>query len=506
MSAPVEAPWQRLDPRKLLLDPVKVVGQFAVPAVVAFIGISSREDGMPWWAVPIGVVGAVVLGALPWLTTTYRLTATQFQVRSGIVNKKTSTAPLDRVRSVDLEASLLHRVLGLARVQVGTGVDEDRITLDAISRDAAAQLRGTLLARGRTAATTGPAPDPAHPDPAGAPPAVPLTPEAAEPVEVLATIDWSWLRFAPFSLSRLVLVAGAVGVLFQFGENLPFVDEESLTTAWQWVRGIALALVVLVTLVSGLVGWVLVAVTGYVVQWWDLRLTRDHGSLHQTAGLFTTRSITVEEKRVRGVELTEPVLLRAVGGAQLATLATGVGAGGVTQVLPPCPRTVATGVGDRILTSPEPLSVPLTGHGPAARRRRWVRKVRVALLVPAATVWPVVHFGLPWWLPVVVGVVAVLLGGLVAESAYRHLGHAATAEHLVVGGGDLTRVRTVLELDGIIGWVVRETWFQRRVGVANLVATTAAGAERVVARDIPVGRAVALADAATPGVLTPFLA
>ncbi len=26
--------WARLDPRKLLLDPVKVVGQFLVPAVI----------------------------------------------------------------------------------------------------------------------------------------------------------------------------------------------------------------------------------------------------------------------------------------------------------------------------------------------------------------------------------------------------------------------------------------------------------------------------------------
>ena len=57
----------------------------------------------------------------------------------------------------------------------------------------------------------------------------------------------------------------------------------------------------------------------------DLRLTREDGTLHLTAGLFTTRSISVEETRVRGVLLNEPVLLRMVGGAQLSTLSTGVG-------------------------------------------------------------------------------------------------------------------------------------------------------------------------------------
>ena len=102
---------------------------------------------MPWWALPLLVLGALGLGVLPWLTTSWRVTPTQFQKRSGVLSRTTSTAPLDRVRSVDLEASLLHRVLGLSKVQIGTGVDDDRITLDAVSRDRAAELRAHLLAR-----------------------------------------------------------------------------------------------------------------------------------------------------------------------------------------------------------------------------------------------------------------------------------------------------------------------------------------------------------------------
>ena len=67
-------------------------------------------------------------------------------------------------------------------------------------------------------------------------------------------------------------------------------------------------------------------------------------------------------------------------------------------------------------------------------------------------------------------------------------------------------MRTVLETDGIIGWALTETWFQRRAGLADLVATTAAGAEKVVVRDVPRTRAIELADTATPGVLTAWTA
>ncbi|UUZ60222.1 PH domain-containing protein [Nocardioides sp. B-3] len=447
-----EVEWQRLSPRNLLIDPVKVLGQFAFPAAVALFGISSGDRGMPWWALPFVVLGAVAFGALPWLTTFYRTTDTQFQIRSGLLNKKTKTAPLDRVRSVDLEASLLHRVVGLTKVQIGTGVDDDRITLDSLTAVDADGLRSFLLSR-----RAAPAPAPTA-EVGTAPAAV----QAQEPARVLAEIDWAWLRFAPFSPARLVVLAAAVGALSQFGDQLPVAD--TAESAWSWVHQFALTLVIAGLFAGGLTSWVLVAVTGYIVQWWNMRLTREAGSLHLTAGLFTTRSITVEEQRVRGVELKEPVLLRLVGGAELSTLATGVGSGGVTAILPPCPRSVAGSVGADVLETDAPMTVRLTAHGPAARRRSRIRQLWGALFVTAVSLAASIRFdAVPGWVPAVVAVVSIAFAALVGESAYRHLGHASTSDHLVVGSGDLTRVRTVLEHDGIIGWVVRQSLFQRRL-------------------------------------------
>lgn len=499
----LENEWQRLSPRNLLIDPVKVLGQFAFPAVIALVGFSQGSGRMPWWALPIVAVGAVVFGMLPWLTTFYRTTESQFQIRSGLLNKKTKTAPLDRVRSVDLEASLLHRIVGLTKVQIGTGVDDDRITLDSLTTEEAASLRAFLLARrASSAVSTGPL---AEPRPASADGSVaPVAVRTEEPAHVLAEIDWAWLRFAPFSLARLVLIAAAIGALSQFGDQLPVADTAEST--WNWVGQFALFLVIGGLLVSGLTGWVMVAVTGYIVQWWNMRLTREAGSLHLTAGLFTTRSITVEEQRVRGVQLKEPVLLRLVGGAELSTLATGVGSGGVTAILPPCPRGVALSVAADVLASDAPMTTTLTRHGFAARRRAWIRHVWGALFLIAIPLVAMIWVDLPVWVPVVVAAVAIAGSALAAEASYRHLGHATTAGHLVVGSGELARVRTVLEHDGIIGWVVHQSWFQRRLSLATLIATTAAGAEQVVARDIPLGTAIRVADVSTPGVLTAWIA
>lgn len=497
-APPTEGEWQRLDPRLLIIGPIQTLRAFIVPAVIGIFGIS-RSGGPPWWwSLPLALV-PLLIGLLPWLTTRYRITATRLERRSGWLNKKSVTAPLDRVRSVDLESSLLHRILGVTTVSIGTGVDATLIKLDAIATDDAAGLRRALLAERVAPVATPSREADAVPD------EVTATATPAAPPEVLATIDWSWLRFAPFSLSRLVVVAAAFGALSQFADDLPFLDSEHLSDAGSWVVSFAIPLVAAVLFVVAVLAWLVISVGGYVVQWFGLRLTREHGSLHLTAGLFTTKSVSVEESRVRGLVLDEPLLLRLVGGAELSTLSTGVESG-VTAILPPSPLAVARRVAADVLPGAEPLEVTMRSHGPAAHRRSIIRALWLPwFLIAGGLVATVLVDDLPWWPLAVLVVVVLSLGVALGESAYRHLGHAHTPAHLVSGNGVTTRRRTVLESDGVIGWVVVQSWFQRRRGLATLVATTAAGSERVSIVDLPLGRALEVADATTPQVLTEWL-
>jgi putative membrane protein len=118
--------------------------------------------------------------------------------------------------------------------------------------------------------------------------------------------------------------------------------------------------------------------------------------------------------------------------------------------------------------------------------------------------------GDPGWQPPLWAAVGVLalsapLGAATAELRYRRLGHALTERYLVSCAGTLTAARTALEVDGIVGWRVHRSLWDRRIGLAQLVATTAAGHEQVVVRDVPLGEAVAVAAAATPRMLAGFL-
>lgn len=499
MTLPDTAGWRRLAGWTPVTGSVSALGKAIVPALAG--GISAgMADAFIGLIVAAGVaLLAGLAGLIPWLTTTYRVTDTHLEVRRGLLNRTTLTARLDRIRSVDLQASLIHRVVGVTRVNIGTGVDEVPISLDSLTKEAAARLRRELL----------------HAAPAGA---AEEAPPASEP-EVIAKLDWSWIRFAPLNLRNLAIALGGLGAIFGFFANAlpwdriePIEDRITALPFGDVVRGALI--VVPLALIGGLAVWVVGSCIGYAVRWWGLQLVREAGrdgtTLRRTNGLTTTRSTTVEEAKVRGASSTVGPLIGLAGGADLTLLTTGLDDNN-PAVLPTAPQAVVTAVARDILGD-DSLRAPLTGHGPSPRRRYHLGAVRTALAV-AFIAWALASAPIPGlardWnaqgIALAVLAFALVAGVLSAELRYRHLGHGLTDHYLVARTGAYATVKTALQTEGIIGWRFTQGFFDRRLGLAQLTAMTAAGDERLVIPDIPVERAVSVAAAATPQTVSPFV-
>ena len=97
------------------------------------------------------------------------------------------------------------------------------------------------------------------------------------------------------------------------------------------------------------------------------------------------------------------------------------------------------------------------------------------------------------------------VAALLAADRYRSLGHAVADASLVARSGSLVRRRSILSAEGIIGWNVERSFFQRRVGLATLTATTAAGQQHYDVQDVELGEALRVAEALVPGLAAPFL-
>jgi putative membrane protein len=86
---------------------------------------------------------------------------------------------------------------------------------------------------------------------------------------------------------------------------------------------------------------------------------------------------------------------------------------------------------------------------------------------------------------------------LAGRAAYLALGHALVDDHLYLRRGAVVRRTDVLQVRGISGATVAQSPVQRYLGLANLVATTAAGEQAYRAVDVAVGDATTLAAALT---------
>lgn len=520
-DAAPDVPWRRLATGMLLVEPVREVIRFIPMLLVLLFAGRAGESGPPWGL--IGTAAVIALGISRWVTTRYRITPTVVEVRRGVFQRKHLTVPRDRVRTVDVSAHPLQRVLHLVRIRIGTGTNHqgaEGLALDGLPASAAGALRAELLHR-----------VPAPPD--HLPPNTAVTRERDE--TELARLDPRWVRFAPATLSGVITAAFLIGLAWRLineaSVNPAQIDVVRRTVRYLqstpvWVdilQGAALVILIVTVLSLG----------GYALSFWGYRLVRHaRGSLQVSRGLLTTRATSIEERRLYGVERSEPLLLRAVGGARLDAIATGLRERGSDRgsalLVPPAPvgtvvRVEAailndtvlndtvlndTVVHDTVLNATVPKdagaedagSVGLISHGPAARRRRYTRALGVTAIVVVALI-ALAHWA-DWPAAVTVAApVTLLAAGWLAHDRYRNLGHAFVNSptagghllaRLVVRTGSVVRRRSVLAVPGIIGVTLRQSVFQRRNGLLTLTATTAAGSQAYAVPDLPESMAAGL--------------
>lgn len=476
----------------LLINPLRILPSLLVGlAGLLFVGGFSPTSFL-WGG--LAVLGSVGYAVLRWATFTYRIADDRLELTQALISRSVRTIPLERVRGVDIATPPLHRLLGLAVLRIDTGASggqQQEGELDALSVAEAERLREILLRRIPPAARQ--APDQA----AGAAPAA-GAPDAAPAVRVHARVPRAWLRYGPLSgaylLTPFALVGGALGAVFQLGQELGL-DERALwgVGEWLWARpvllaGAAVALVLAMPLLGGAV---------YAVFNWDFTLLTRGDHLVAERGLLTRRSVSLERRRVRGYEVVDGLVERWSGVVRAWAIVTGLGDAGTRgQLLPVVPRAFALPV---LAEAVWPFTAPPAAHPPAAFRRRLFRAV-----APWAAL-AVVAFALGWH---VAGTAAAVLAGLgvpLARDRYRSLGHAYDGVRLSVRSGALRRVQAVVARDAVVGWTVRQTWFQRRAGVLTVIAGVGAGSGGYAAVDAGEEQGIAFAARVSPAWLGPFL-
>lgn len=496
-----EGRWQRLARRNVLAGLVLLAGvPVAAGAVLLFAGSFLPQGVLITLAIfaAIGVaIGVFVLWQ--WWTTFYRVTEERFELRTGLAFRRHKSIPRDRIRSVDVTADPAYRIFGLTKVRVGTGQHgSGELTLEGIGKLRGDRLRRLLLERPRV-----------HGAKAAAEP-------VASPRAPIARLDWAWIRYAPLTVWTFFGAGIVTGALYK---PLDAVGLEPwrwgiVLDAWQSFRSyplwLGIGVVVIALAIVGALGSLLL----FVEAWWGYRLDREPGGTFRVRrGLLTTRSISLEEGRLRGIELSEPMLLRWAGAAQVKAVATGLGTKEEKEAVqknvlsPPMPLAEAHRVAADVLNEKhDPASpVRLRSHPRVALRRRLLWFLApVAVLVALLAALGVIFAWMPGWIWIA-ALVLFPVAALYAIDAYRNLAHGTKERYLLTRSGTFVRRTVALRRDGVIGWTLRRSPSQRRAGLATLTAATAAGKGAYRARDVETSEGLAFAEEAVPGLMAPFI-
>jgi putative membrane protein len=459
---------RRLSARVLAIRPLYALRQIGVPMILVLFFVRGADWSLGM--VAAGIVYAIAESVVHWLRFTYRVDEDSLLVTRGLVERRSLLVPLDRVRGVDISASPLHRVLGLAVVRVDAAAHErrDEAVLDAVTVAEAEALRATLLSRRREAEEV----------------------ESDGPGEVLARLRPAWVLYSPLAGDTLLALAAVVWRLGTevMNEAHPLASPQVralIATALHTPLATALLLIVLIVVLAVL------STAWFAVVNWDFTLVARDGALVCARGLLTRRAVSLERRRVRGWELLESPLERLARVGRLRAIVTGLRHRSTRgQLLPIGPRDVLLDVAGRAVF---PFREGLLPHPPAALRRRLVRAVLPWLAVAVVCV----ALQLPEWVPLVCAALAVL-GIPLGVDRYRALGHASDGAHLAVREGSLRRRQAVVERRGIVGWRLRQTWFQRRARLVTLIAAVGAGRGGYAIVDADAGEAVSFARQATP--------
>jgi putative membrane protein len=428
--------------------------------LAALIGI---RGGSTTAVLVIGAVAvfSLVTAVLSWWRFSYADGPASVVVTRGLLSRSVRTVPNDRVRGVEIETPALHRVFGLVRVRIDAAAgavkdDEEELVVDGVTRAEGDRLRVSVLTHRSGPETTGDD---------GA---------AGTPIEEEFTrFDNRWLLYAPLVGSYLALPLAVAGALYRAVDDLP----DSVLPALpgpDLAHPEAIAILAATAVVLLLLG----SVVGAALVNWGFRLVRRGGSLIAVRGLITRRHTELEIDRIRGVTVSAGLGMRLVRAARVNALMTGLGdAGRRGQLLPLGPSSEAWRLARRLVEDPGPL----VAHPPAARRRRLGRALFPGLVV---TVAGLVALTVGWWELLAAGVVLLAAGVPLGLGRYAALGHVTGPRSFAVRSGFLIEEQAILQPRAVVGWRVRQTFFQRRAGLATVVACVGAGSGGYAAVDL----------------------
>lgn len=451
---------RRLHPFSWLFVLLEQLRQFALPLIaLLFFG---RGGGNTWeWFGLVGVGVLTALAVIRYFTYRFRIDADELVIRSGILHRNVRRIPLARIQNVALKRNLLHRAFGVAEVQLESAVGG--ISAEAQMRVLSMRDAHALEVLVRSRASSGAVEADGESEP-----------ERGERLLQLSTLEL--VKLGLTSNRGLLIGAAGLGVFSQVdGDGFGAALGGWLKALFGQARGLDLGPAEWMLALLGL-GLLLAAalralsVLLVLLQYHGFQLHQLDQRLSVESGLLTRVRSHAPLHKIQHWTLRESLLHRLFGRRSLevetAVMQAANESRGLHALAPIAPPALIDGLLARWLPWLALPQLDWQPLHPQAWRRLAFWPVLLTLL---ASVPLILRFGLvgaalllllPWWI-------------LRARRLAARCGWAISDRVLAYRSGWMDRRLSFAEIGKLQGVQLRQSPFDRRRGMASLVADSA---------------------------------
>ncbi|WP_434522376.1 PH domain-containing protein [Halorubrum sp. AS12] len=446
--------------------PYRALQKAAGTAVALFVIVNSGGFGLP---LAVGGGAAILVAMFAYEVAYYRrfeyvLTEDTLDISSGVISRREREIPYRRIQNVDVSRGVIQRAIGVAAVDLETaGGSSTEGSIRYVTPDEATRIQREVQRRKS---------DANRPDNAGEGTATGVDAVDRGREDAFAPDEEELFAISPGELAlvgALSFDGRLIGLLaFLSSGSFPVLSSFLPETSAAALTATAIVGVAALFLASWLIG-AGVAFSNY----YGFRLSRAGDELRYERGLFRRYSGSIPTEKIQTLRITDNPAKRALGYASLSIETAGYapGQGGESGNQSAVPI-AATDRVYRLAHEIESFGTPEFERPP--KRIRWRYVVRYAMVVGVLTgiayaVNWYVAAPLPWY-----GVAALLLAvPPAAHLKWKHRGYWLGEDHLLTRNGFWGRTVAVVPYYRIQNVIDSRTVFQRRWGVATIVADTA---------------------------------
>ncbi|WP_176222102.1 PH domain-containing protein [Tuberibacillus sp. Marseille-P3662] len=310
---------KKLHPLTVVLRLTDSIKQIIVPIILAIIltfkgdiSDSSWKDWIPS-LVMVGLLFIyVIFGVIEWLRYRYRFEDEHIYVKRGAVIKSERYVRYNRIQSVRTRANVLHRLFGLAALDIETAGSRGRpeVTLPAITKDEADVIKAFVHNKQQTnmASSTD-----SHDKENLKPPETKTLYQLTLKEQVVVSLTSSAVG---------LILAGFLAIYSQLSDVIP---EDTYTYLWGTVLHTSVVFLIVFIILCLAVLWVVSAIVMFF-RMKAFSLTADEKEWVIKRGILEKKEQKIPVRRVQAIRITEGLLRQPLGYATIyAECASGSG-------------------------------------------------------------------------------------------------------------------------------------------------------------------------------------